>query len=107
MRKSIAVVSTIMCIALCMGFVMQVNAVEARYLACPDWSCGGMIVDSEISRTTIYEEPQHCKEHSFCQTQVSYILQYMQAECNECGYIMKTWSNRYNYQTTHSNPSAE
>lgn len=107
MKKTIMIVSTMLCIGLCVGGGITANAIEARYLACPDINCPGRMIDREEKVYPVFQKPEHCSEHSFCEIQRSYIRHDWVNQCNECGYIRTTWAVLTDYKESHSNDKTE
>lgn len=103
MKKKTIIIYTMLCIALCIGSGITAKAVEARYLACPDINCPGRMVEQQTNTVKIYDKPQHCSVHAFCETQLSYTLHEWELRCTECGYVSRSWSVYDNIHTSHSN----
>ena len=60
MKKGNEIISTVLCIAFCVGSGITANAVEARYLACPDFNCPGRIIEREYDTRNGYGETRPC-----------------------------------------------
>lgn len=100
MKKTIMIVSTMLCIGLCAGGGITANAIEARYLACPDMNCPGRIIERECGIKPGYGETKPCGEHPFCTQQLCWLVHYMEYQCNECGYKKGdgwTYKDSYNW----------
>ncbi len=104
MKKTIMIVSTMLCIVLCAGGGITANAIEARYLACPDINCPGKVLEREVNRQIVYESPQICDEHPFCTVQKRYTEHYWVLGCTECGYLRESWCSYDNVVLIHSTP---
>ncbi len=97
MKKTIMIVSTMLCIGLCAGGGITANAIEARYLACPDINCPGRVVERERDRRERYGETKPCTHHAFCTQQLTWTVHYMWNRCTECGYVKDEWTYEDNY----------
>lgn len=98
MKKTIMIVSTMLCIGLCVGGGITANAIEARYLACPDMNCPGRMIEREQEREQWYGDFRPCDEHKSCTQRLTWTVHKMQELCNECGYIRRAWQYDDNYQ---------
>ncbi len=99
MKKGNEIISTVLCIAFCVGSGITANAVEARYLACPDFNCPGRIIEREYDTRNGYGETRPCGMHPFCTEQLVWTIHYMKNQCNECGFVKgPAWTNKDNYR---------
>ncbi len=103
MKKYIIIAPLVLSIALCTVGSKTANAMEARYLACPDGNCPGRMLEREVKTETVYKEPVNCTEHPFCQKQFYYTVHYWEFSCNECGHVSREWTSIKNHPPLHSN----
>lgn len=97
MKKTILIVSTMLCIGLCVGGGITANAIEARYPVCPDIDCAGRIVEYEWATIVQYGETRECSNHPFCTQQLTWTIHYMTRRCEKCGFVKDDWRYEDNY----------